>query len=107
MSTCGRGIVALPGGGDLQREGLARPRGNTGCDGVPPQTTMHLIIMAAYVGFGSKGFEAHWAGFPGRCAKSPWPTFITTRRIAILNVYFEKTNMKTKILQKEQTFFYR
>ena len=84
MAACWRGIVALPGGCDLQREGLARSRGNAGCDGVPPQTTVHLIIMAAYVGFGSKGFEAHWAGFSSRCAQSPLPTFITTREIVIL-----------------------
>ncbi len=36
MAACWRGIVALPRGGDLQREGLAGPGGDAGCDGVPP-----------------------------------------------------------------------
>lgn len=40
--------------------------------------------MAAYVGFSSKGFEAHWAGLSSRCAKSPLPTFITRRKLSYL-----------------------
>ncbi len=59
MATCWRGVVALPGGRDLQRERLARPRGYAGCDGVPPQAAMPLVEMTAYVGFSGKGFEAH------------------------------------------------
>lgn len=68
------GVVALPGGRDLQREGLARPRGNAGSVGVPPQAAMHLVKVAAHVGFGSESLEAHGAGFSSRCAESPRPT---------------------------------
>lgn len=74
VAPCRRGTVALPGGRDLQGEGLAGPRGDAGRDGVPPQAAVHLVVMAAHVGFGSEGFEAHWAGFSSGCAESPWPT---------------------------------
>lgn len=74
MASCWGGIVALPGGCDLQRERLAGSGGDAGCDCVPPQTAMHLVEMTAHVGFGGKGFEAHWAGFSGWCAESSWPT---------------------------------
>lgn len=65
---CWRGISGLPGRRHLHRQGLARTRSEAGRDGVPPQTTMHLVEMSTYVGFGSKAFEAHGAGFSGRCA---------------------------------------
>lgn len=74
VATCWWGIVALPGGCGLQRERLARSWGNTGCDSVPPKTTMHFVKVTAHIGFGSKRFEAHWAGFSSRCAESPRST---------------------------------
>lgn len=94
MATCWRGIVALPGGRDLQREGLAGPRGDAGGDGVPPETTMHLVEMTAYVGFSGKGFEAHWAGFSGRCAESPWSTSSNNNNNYFLYVTFKKQKFK-------------
>lgn len=74
MATGWRGIVALPGRRDLQGEGLSGPRGDAGRVGVPPQAAVHLVKVTPHVGFGSKGFEAHWAGFSSRCAESPRPT---------------------------------
>ena len=56
-------VVVLPGGCSLRRKGRARLRGDAGRDGVPPQAAMHLVKVAAHVGFCGKRFEAHWAGF--------------------------------------------
>lgn len=104
LATCRRGVVALPGRCDLQREGLAGPRGDAGRDGVPAQAAVHLVEMTAYVGFSGKGFEAHWAGFSSRGAESPWATFSNN-----INYYFvcftakKQKNKMTSVTNKTQT----
>lgn len=89
VATCRRRTVALaPRRSDFQCERLAGPRGYAGGDGVPPQTAVHLVEVAAHVGFGGKGFEAHWAGFSSRCAQSPSPTSSIIRNIYYYNRLF-------------------
>lgn len=83
MATRWRGSVALPRGCELHREGLTRPCSDAGRDGVPPKTTVHLVEVTPHVGFGSKGFETHWAGLSCRRAQSPRPT---SRRIIIISI---------------------
>lgn len=78
----GRGgvaVVVLLGRRDLQREGLARPRGDAGRQGVPPKASVDLVEVTANVGFSGEVFEAHWAGFSSRSAESPRPTSSSNR----------------------------
>lgn len=77
VPACGRGVVALPWGCGLQAQWVTRFRGRAGCDGVPPQAAMDLVEVTPHVGFSGEGFEAHGAGFSGRCAES----FLTTSNI--------------------------
>lgn len=85
VATCWRGIAALSGRRDFQWEGLAGTWGYAGCDGVPSQTTMHLIKVASHISFGSEGFEAHWTWLSSRCAECPRPTCGVMKRVIIAN----------------------